>query len=538
MKNGIATLDEARETYSFTNIVGKMADRASTETKLTRLLIEEKARLLKEKGIPEAEIERRAKVYSFSCSLHKINNTAVAMTQAAEKELTFSKEEISGTRHIYQTDKLICTESNKEYALGSKFRAFCLSSNQLQASGTTLFKPIVGGRYLIYAENAVPTFCGKELIMLFLQDLKETKKLNRLEAGVYDGFLCKKVMTEVRALAIVYHDILRPLYTEALQAATPLAVDYHFAVEKFEMFSVHPHGLLRGNDPDIMRRHSTSCKIDEYMQKVREPSETDDDVLSLLKVMCAAGAAKLKKHAEEHLPGGEYFCNDFNPGLLKAAKIVADSTNNAVESRFASVDNQLSKSRRSNPLSVSGTVAAKHDYIVGFLESQDADVQEELCIRAMQGGRDLLKKQGTKEMQLKRLHEEAEPHRLAKKQKVQERRQKAAQKKAMTDQQLQDGALVRDSSALGKMTVVELKNQCSLWIALGRQTTVSNLDSLKGSSSKKKAQLVECLDGVICNNENMNLNDVFNVQSDPEQDPEEDEDAYSSSSDEEDTQLA
>ena len=211
VKNGIATHGEAKDTYTLTNIVGKMADRASTETKLTKLLVEEKARLLKEKGISQEELEKRAKVYSFSCSLHKINNTAVAMTQAAEKALEFGKDEVTGTRHIYQTDKLICTESNKEYAQGSKFRAFCLSSNQLEISGSTLFKPIVGGQYLIYAENAVPTFCSKELIMLFLQDLKETKKLNRLEAGVYEGFLSKKVLTEVRALAVLYHDILKQL---------------------------------------------------------------------------------------------------------------------------------------------------------------------------------------------------------------------------------------------------------------------------------------------------------------------------------------
>ena len=73
--------------------------------------------------------------------------------------------------------------------------------------------------------------------MLFLQDLKETKKLNRLEAGLYNEFLCKKVMTEVRVLAILYHDILQPLYTEALHTATPLAVGYYFAVEKLELFS-------------------------------------------------------------------------------------------------------------------------------------------------------------------------------------------------------------------------------------------------------------------------------------------------------------
>lgn len=268
------------------------------------------------------------------------------------------------------------------------------------------------------------------------------------------------------------------------------------------------------------------------MEKIREPSDTDDDVLDLLKVMCAAGAVNLRKHAEEHLPGGEYFCDDFNPGLIKAAKIVADSTNNAVESRFASVDQQMTRARRSNPLSLGGSVAAKHDHIVSFLESQDRTTQEDLCLSAMRGGRDLLQKMGTKQTQLKRLFEEAEPHRLAKKQKLQERRRKAAEKKAMTDEQLKNGDLVQDVSKLEKMTVSDLRTQCCLWIALGKVGTVQNLDSLKGSSAMRKAQLIETLTVVIGSNAGLDVNDFFVVQSEPE-----DMGGYSSSSDEEDTQV-
>ena len=58
IKNGIATHYEARDTYSFTNIVGKMSDRASTVTKLTKFLVEEKAGHLKAKGIAEEESEK------------------------------------------------------------------------------------------------------------------------------------------------------------------------------------------------------------------------------------------------------------------------------------------------------------------------------------------------------------------------------------------------------------------------------------------------------------------------------------------------
>ena len=111
---------QAKRIYSTANIVGHMSDRAATEPKLTRLLVEKKAALLQEEGMLEAEVQHRSKVYNFTCILHKINNTAVAMTQSVEKHLKFDANDTSGTQHIYQTDKLICPESNKEYAQGDQ----------------------------------------------------------------------------------------------------------------------------------------------------------------------------------------------------------------------------------------------------------------------------------------------------------------------------------------------------------------------------------------------------------------------------------
>ncbi|XP_072023391.1 uncharacterized protein [Amphiura filiformis] len=531
IKHNIATYDEAKRIYSISNIVGHMSDRAATETKLTRILIEEKANLLREEGLSVEEAQRRAKVYNFTCSLHKINNTAVAMTQAAEKHLQFDNE-TTGTRHIYQTDKLICTESNKEYAQGVRFRSFCLSEDRLQESGSTMFKPIVGGRYLVYCENAIATYCCKDLVMLFLQDLKEVKRLNRLESNVYNGFLDNKILTEVRALAIIFHDILNPLFVKALKAATPLALndDYHFAVEKMEMFAVDAVPLLKGTDPCIEDRHHP-CKFDVYMEKIREEDlETDEQVLSLLKVMCAAGAEKLRKHAEEHLPGGEYYWDDFNPRLAKAASIVGDSTNNAVEGRFASVDNQMNRCRRSNPLSVGGNVSAKHDHIVDFLDNQDKDAQEELCLSAMKGGREMALKKGTKNQQLKRLYEEGEPARQAKRRKAQERKKKAEDKRKATQQALANGELVQDAGKLdATLSVSDLKKQCQLWQSVGANATVQQVDLLKGYYKKSKPQLLAILREVVEHNSHL---DMIPHQSDGESE------AESSSSDEDDLALA
>ena len=116
IKHNIATYDEAKRIYSISNIVGHMSDRVATERKLT-LLLKEKANLLSEEGLCEEQVLRRAKVHNFTCSLHKINNTAVAMMQAAEKQLQFENE-TTGTWYIYQINKLIAQNLTKSMPKG------------------------------------------------------------------------------------------------------------------------------------------------------------------------------------------------------------------------------------------------------------------------------------------------------------------------------------------------------------------------------------------------------------------------------------
>ena len=82
------------------------------------------------------------------------------------------------------------------------------------------------------------------------------------------------------------------------------------------------------------------------------------------------------------------------------------------------------------------------------------------------------------------------------------------------------------------MTVSELKNQCCLWVALGKYTEVANLNVLKGSASKRKAELLESLSNIILSNCDLNTNELQNGHSESENE------SCSSSSDEEDTQLA
>ena len=53
----------------------------------------------------------------------------------------------SGLSASLLTGKLICTESNKEYAQGTEIHIFL---PLMEDSGSTIFKPIVGGWYLLY----------------------------------------------------------------------------------------------------------------------------------------------------------------------------------------------------------------------------------------------------------------------------------------------------------------------------------------------------------------------------------------------------
>ncbi len=505
VRHGIVdTIDEAKTIYSVANIVGKMSDRAATETKLTRLLIEEKAKLLADSNLTDQELEERSKVYAFTCSLHKINNTAVALTTAAEKHLEYSENDIKGTRHIYQTDKLICVHSKKEYAKGQNFRGYCLSTDQLDVSGSKLFKPIVGGRYLVYLENAVPTYCSKDLIMLFLVDLKESKKLNKLEQGVYEGFLDVRVQAELRALAIMYHDLIKPLYIAAEAATCPLSMNskYEKAVRKMEQFAVNSDTLFDGTDPDLVADHSASCKIDAYMAKVRESHPpTDDTVKRLLGVMCAAGADKLRKHASEHLPGGEYW-KSRSLNVRRAAKIVGDSTNNAVEGRFATVGLQLDRCSISNPLHVGGNAAGKHDKVVNYIRQQPKDQQVQLCQAAMEGAAHERFQMGTREAQVKRLWEEGKDERQIKKAKYQKSQQRAKDKESELDQAIQSDEFITSLERLERtrVTAAMAKQQIRLWITLAKRVALKDSKLFKGFSTKNKDQLVALLQQLITDN--------------------------------------
>jgi len=113
---------------------------------------------------------------------------AVAMTTKSAAHLYTVNENQAGRgmqgvkKHIYECNKLLCENARKEYGLGNEFKAYSLCGED--DTGSQLFKPIIGNRYLIFMQNAIPTLAARDSVLLFLEDIKDAKEnigLNRLE---------------------------------------------------------------------------------------------------------------------------------------------------------------------------------------------------------------------------------------------------------------------------------------------------------------------------------------------------------------------
>jgi hypothetical protein len=75
---------------------------------------------------------------------------------------------------IFPREVSICFFHGKEYGLGNQFKAYSLCSDE--DTGSDLFKPIVGNRYLIFMQNYIPTLAGKDIMLLFLEDIRDAKE--------------------------------------------------------------------------------------------------------------------------------------------------------------------------------------------------------------------------------------------------------------------------------------------------------------------------------------------------------------------------
>eukprot|EP00058_Branchiostoma_floridae_P022034 XP_002607524.1 hypothetical protein BRAFLDRAFT_69955 [Branchiostoma floridae] len=314
-----------------------MKDRAAVETKVTRMLEDFKGDKLHETVpgwhlLSPEEQEKRKKIYGFTCAAHKIQNMAEAMSKAAQKNVKYDVEKEGKARrgmvgakdHIYATAKLLCMETKKEYAEEKEFCGFALLHTELEDSGQKLFQPIVGNRFLVFFQNAIPCFVGKEMIQLYLTD-KNCKKgnFNRLEEAVYNGYFNPNVMAEERAYSIMYYEVCLPLFSKCQEAGSPLDMNRYYQVvhDKLTEWANDATVLFEGSEP--LWSQGRSADLQEYMLKVRQPHDTDDTTKETLSAMCKAGAEKLKQHAFEPLRGSPNRLAEFKT-LLKRSSVMME----------------------------------------------------------------------------------------------------------------------------------------------------------------------------------------------------------------------
>ncbi|XP_066289132.1 uncharacterized protein [Branchiostoma lanceolatum] len=502
---GIADCDNI---YSIQHIAAKMSDRAATEMKHTKLLEEAKVEELKKtpgwKDKSAAERKELSKVMGLTCSMHKLHNVAEAMTKAStlylqgETQPTSSGRQpmVGAKKHVYETDKLLCTESKKEIAEGKDYKAYCLATEVVDVAGCELFKPIVGSRYFIFLLNAIPTYCGQEFIKTFLLDQRDMKgSWNKLEQSVYDGYACEKTMAEERAYSILYHEVFLPLYRKCHGAKNPLDLNavYAHTVQKFKEWGDHPELLFRGDEdlyPDLR-----DTKYASYIAKVREPEANDDIVIKVLGVACKAGYSKLQDHASEHLPGGEYS----NPSerMISTAAHLDGSTNDTCESDFGVLDRQCHTAPNSNPVSLSSMVRAKRDHAAQWAEAQTKDEREKAINFARKSASKLRE---SKDKQLFKQYVAREPVR---RQKIEKRRQNRARKEAAESSRLQalkDGGLVLDKKKIKTLNTAAVNSQVQFWVLLAGKMNLCRGDLLKGRSKLSLAQKRTMLKTLICKN--------------------------------------
>lgn len=285
-------LDSNELTYSVTRIESRMSDKAANEKKVTRLLRDKKENILQNtEEWNEMTTEQRKdaiNIYSFTCAAHKINNMAIAMTTASSNYLYGNTDNLRSMRgakkHIYECNKLLCEHSRKEYGLGNQFKAYSLCATE--DSGSELFKPIVGNRYLIFLQNSIPTIASRDMVLLFLEDIRDVKEipgLNRLEQAVQQGYLDPNVQAEEAAFALLYFELCAPLLSKAKTANSPLDMNSYYlaAVMKLDHWSNDPTELITGDVTiweNVSRPEIYRCYIDRLRPVVAE-NETVKAVL-------------------------------------------------------------------------------------------------------------------------------------------------------------------------------------------------------------------------------------------------------------------
>ena len=210
---------------------------------------------------------------------------------------------------------------------------FCPDQREDTYKGTRarLLKPVIGNRYVVFLMNAIPTLMSKEIIMIYLEALKDSKEgaatLKRLELSVWQGYLSADIKAELCPFSLMYYFVCQPLLSCAKAAKSPLDVKYFYvtAVRRLADFDGNSSPLLN-EDPEIwggaVQETEPYRLYISHIQSIAKCDGCKEKVSAILcqmaaagkekmaaagkEKMAAAGKEKLTAHASEHLPGGVY----------------------------------------------------------------------------------------------------------------------------------------------------------------------------------------------------------------------------------------
>lgn len=507
------------DAFSLKRVVSRMSDRANNERAVTKLLLLEKEKALAQtpgwQQMSDEDKTARTKLYDFTCASHKIDNVSNAMTDASA-ELLYPQSDskrkglLGAKKQIYEVSKLICQQSRKEYSRGRDFKMFCLdqSEDTYKGTGAHLLKPVIGNRYIVFLMNAIPTLMSKEIIMIYLEALKDSKEgaatLNRLELSVWQGYLSADIEAELCAFSLMYYFVCQPLLSRAKVAKSPLDMNYFYvtAVRRLADFEGDSSPLLN-EDPEIwggaVQETEPYRPYISHIQSIAKHDGCKEKVSAILCQMAAAGKEKLMAHASEHLPGGVYY--EPTDGAIAAGNLLGTATNDIVESGFGLLDRQQTTCPTRNPVNTSAIVTAKRDKPVDFVASQDPDMQKLMVTTARKSASRKRKRVGTTDCQLLKLWQsgsEGRENRIKRRKETRDKRQK---KMDAVGELIKSGRLLTDATEIGHLKSGDLLQQLQMWIHLktiGMQ--VNNRDLLKGSAAAKIADKKERLRSLISTN--------------------------------------
>jgi hypothetical protein len=509
-------LDYADDAFDLTRITTRMSDRAPNEQCVTKLIQQEKRELLEQSAtwdrLTPDEQEEKVRVRQWTCAAHKVDNVTNAMTTASQEFLNSGgdKRKMNGAKKlIYETNKLICQHSHKEYSKGKEFMAFALDDGVYQESATSLLKPVVGNRYIIFLLNSIPTLVAKDMILVYLESLRDAKDkvgLNKLEASVMQGYLDPTVEAELAAFAIIFYHVCHPILIKAKGAKSPLEMNWYYktALRKLGQYADDPSDLLNGN----ALLWPGADKQTEYSPLMPHVYGTADKhkemVSSLLKLMADAGKHKLQAHAAEHLPGGVY--NQPTPTDQAAAHLLSTATNDIIESCFGVLDRQQMMCPVRNPVNTSAIVTARKDKPTAFVREQEEELKEAMVSTARKSATKRRKEKGTKNKQLLAMWQRGKEERDGKIQKRREKRRLRKQKFDAAVTELRAGNLVLKDTDVSRLKGAELLKQFQLWSILQSTGVRINMsEKLKGVSTLKVAEKKERLKAVILGNQHVDL---------------------------------